>query len=68
MLDVKGGVKRPAHAAAHIGVAPSTLWQILKKDPTFPRPFKLSSRCTLFYTDQLDSWLASKAAQTQHAA
>jgi predicted DNA-binding transcriptional regulator AlpA len=68
MPDVQGGAMRPEKAAEYIGVAISTLWKIAKEDPSFPRPFKLSSRCTLIYRAQLDAWLASKATQSQRAA
>jgi len=67
MQDIQGGAMRPEKAAEYIGVAISTLWKFAKEDTTFPRPFKLSSRCTLFYVAEIDSWLALRASNRKAA-
>ncbi|SAK48252.1 hypothetical protein AWB79_01269 [Caballeronia hypogeia] len=61
MAIVRGGTKRPASAAEYIGVGMTKLWDLVKNDPDFPTPFKLGERTTLFYTTELDEYLASKA-------
>ncbi|RQU92479.1 AlpA family transcriptional regulator [Burkholderia cenocepacia] len=60
MSTIQGGAKRPKQAAAYIGSGLTTLWSLVKNDPMFPRPFKVG-RMTLFYTAELDTYLARKA-------
>lgn len=35
----------------------SWLWDLLKKDPTFPRPIYLGSRAPVFLEHELEAWL-----------
>lgn len=52
---------RPKEAATEIlGIGVSSLWRKLKEDPTFPRPRRLSARCTVFDVAELLSWRDSK--------
>jgi prophage regulatory protein len=62
-----GRALRPADAAAKLGIGVSTLWLRVKSDPSFPRPFKLSERTTVFYERELDAFLAARAAQREAA-
>ena len=52
---------RPATAAEKLGVGLSTLWRYAQTIPDFPKPVKLSPRCTIFFESELDAWLASRA-------
>lgn len=47
-----------------LGTSRSTLYEILKKDPTFPRPFKLGHR-TFFVESELEAWLQSKVEESR---
>ncbi len=47
---------RPKAAAELLGISTATLWRWAKERPDFPRPRKLSARCTVFDRDELLSW------------
>lgn len=47
---------RPKDAANLLGVGVSTFWRWVKERPGFPRPRKLSSRCTVFDVAELVAW------------
>lgn len=53
-------VLRPKQAAAYIGMSVPSFWRIVKDDPTFPRPFKLSANATAVMRTDLDQWLVTK--------
>lgn len=59
---------RPSKAAEHLGIGVSTFWRYAKEIPDFPKPVKLSSRCTIFFESELNAWLANRAAVTRSAA
>lgn len=56
---------RPKQAAELLGISPPTLWRWLKERKDFPRPSRLSSRCTVFDGDALIAW---RDAQGKEAA
>lgn len=47
---------RPKEGAALIGIGVSTFWRWAKERPDFPKPRKLSSRCTVFDVQELLAW------------
>lgn len=47
---------RPKAAAGLLGVGVSTFWRWVKERPGFPKPRKLSSRCTVFDVAELVAW------------
>ena len=52
---------RPKQAATEVlGIGVSSLWRKLKEAPTFPRPRRLSARCTVFDVEELLAWRDSK--------
>ncbi|RQQ05439.1 AlpA family phage regulatory protein [Burkholderia stagnalis] len=51
---------RPERAAKKLDCSIRKLWYFVAKDPTFPRPKKLSPRCTVFIEAELDNWIASR--------
>ncbi|WP_080431560.1 helix-turn-helix transcriptional regulator [Burkholderia ubonensis] len=51
---------RPVRAAQKLDCSIRKLWYLVKKDPSFPRPKKLSPRCTVFVESELDDWIASR--------
>jgi predicted DNA-binding transcriptional regulator AlpA len=54
-------------AAAYIGFGYSTLFELRKKDPTFPIPVRLSANRVVYLREELDAWLnAKRAAATVH--
>ncbi|WP_186124212.1 helix-turn-helix transcriptional regulator [Burkholderia gladioli] len=66
MPIIEGGAKRPKDAAKHLGISLPTLWRRAKADANFPKPFKLADRVTLFYTAELDAYLAHHARARDH--
>ncbi|MBU9574066.1 hypothetical protein C6P74_25600 [Burkholderia multivorans] len=54
-------------AAAYIGFGYSTLFELRKKDPTFPAPVRLSANRVVYLREELDAWLdAKRVAKTLH--
>ena len=51
-----GASLRPAHAANLLGIGIATLWRWVKEKPDFPKPRRLSARCTVFDRDELLAW------------
>lgn len=48
--------------AARYGVHRMTPWRWLKEDPTFPKPFRLSGRCTRWKASDIEQWERAKQA------
>ncbi len=38
----------------------ATAWRAIKGDPTFPKPFSLSTRVKVVDADAVDAWLETK--------
>lgn len=53
---------RPKMGARIIGVAEPTFWRYLAERADFPKPRRLSARCTVFDTQELLDW---RDAQTK---
>jgi prophage regulatory protein len=51
---------RPNQAAAKIGISVPTLYRLVRSNPQFPRPSKLSERVTTFDEAELDAFVASR--------
>lgn len=47
---------RPKAAAELLGIGLSTFWRFAKERADFPKPRKLSSRCTVFDVAELIAW------------
>lgn len=48
---------RPNAAANKLGIGLSSLWLLIKNDPTFPRPIKLTPRTTVLSERELDAYV-----------
>lgn len=44
-----------------LDVSRPTIYRLLRRDPTFPRPIKIGSR-TLFAVHEIDAWMQAQAA------
>ncbi|MGO8798693.1 MAG: helix-turn-helix transcriptional regulator [Roseiarcus sp.] len=42
------------------GVSRATVWRMIKRDPSFPQPFNLSSAITAWDENEVFSWIAAK--------
>ena len=47
---------RPKDCAAILGIGVSTFWKWAKDRPGFPKPRRLSTRCTVFDVAELVAW------------
>lgn len=56
---------RPAKAAKLFDIGEATLWRWVSERKDFPRPRRLSARCTVFDTGELLAW---RDAQKTEAA
>lgn len=43
-----------------IGLSRSSVYLLIKNDPTFPQPFKLGLRAMGFSADEIDYWLTQR--------
>lgn len=55
-IPAAGASLRPAQAAALLGIGRATLWRWSRDRPDFPRPRRLSARCTVFDRAELTAW------------
>lgn len=51
---------RDTGVALKLSVSQSQVWRFVKTDGTFPRPFKLSPRITVWDEAAIDAWLENK--------
>lgn len=61
MCDVK-----QVAAACNIGI--STVWNLVKDDPTFPKPIYLSPRVARWPNEEIVAWVKSRAAARNNLA
>ena len=47
---------RPKQAAELLGIGVATLWRWAKERADFPKPIRLSARCTVFDSGELVAW------------
>jgi len=52
---------RPKQAAEFLGIGRATLWRWSRERADFPKPIRLSSRCTIFDLAKLDAWRNAQA-------
>ncbi len=52
---------RPKAAAAKLHIGLSTLWAWSSARHDFPKPVRLSARCTLFDENELEAWVQAQA-------
>lgn len=56
---------RPKQAAELLGIGTATLWRWAKQREGFPKPIRLSPRCTVFPGEQLIAWRDKQAEVSQ---
>lgn len=54
---------RPKDAAPLLGIGVATFWRYAKERHDFPKPRRLSARCTVFDIDELLAWRDAQGAQ-----
>ncbi|QBQ54331.1 helix-turn-helix transcriptional regulator [Nitrosococcus wardiae] len=50
--------------AAYLGRGVSTVWRCAKSDPLFPKPIRLSARCTRWKVGEIRAYVAAKAGES----
>ncbi len=65
MSQIANRSYRPKQAAELLGIAPSTLWRWIKERPEFPRPIRLSARCTVLDGAALIAWRDAQGKAVQ---
>lgn len=56
---------RPKQAAELLGIAPATLWRWIKERHDFPKPKRLSARCTVLDGGELIAWRDAQGQAAQ---
>lgn len=54
---------RPKKAAEFLGIGHATLWRWAKERADFPKPRRLSVRCTVFDSAELIAWRDAQQPQ-----
>lgn len=54
---------RAKQASEYLGIGLSTIWHRAKEDPSFPQPTKIGPRTTVWFTADLDAFLAAQAGR-----
>lgn len=58
---------RPQQAADLLGISRPTLWRWIKERPDFPKPIRLSSRCTVIDQAELIAWRDAQSTDRKAA-
>jgi prophage regulatory protein len=58
---------RDKAAAAKLGVSRAHLWELSKRDESFPRPTKISPGVTIWLEAELDAWLLKRVAAARQS-
>lgn len=56
MQQLQARSYRPKQAAELLGIGPATLWRWIKEREDFPKPKRLSPRCTVLDGAELIAW------------
>lgn len=52
---------RSRDVCERLSISRTTLWRLLRSDPSFPRPVKVLSKGDRYDADLIDSWIASRS-------
>lgn len=51
--------------ANRLAISRQTIWRLVKADPKFPKPVKLSAGCTRWRLSEVEAWAAQKRSATK---
>jgi prophage regulatory protein len=51
--------------ANRLAISRQTIWRLVKADPKFPKPVKLSAGCTRWQLSEVEAWAAQKRSATK---
>ena len=43
-----------------LGLSKTTVWELSRRDPCFPKPIKLTSQCTAWSVAEVQEWIESR--------
>lgn len=43
-----------------LGLGSTTIWELSRHDPDFPKPVKLTSQCTAWRADEVQAWIDTR--------
>lgn len=52
---------RDVTVAAYLSVTRQSVWAFARNDPKFPRPLRLSDRCTRWDMDEIEAWAKARS-------
>jgi prophage regulatory protein len=61
-------VIRRRQLEARLGLARSTIYDLLRTDPGFPKPIKLGRKAVGWLEHEIDAWLAEQVRKTREGA
>lgn len=56
---------RDTEIGQRFGACRQTPWRLVKADPTFPKPIRLTAGCTRWLLSDIEAWEASKRKSTK---
>lgn len=57
-----------ADVARTLGLSEPTIWRLVHRRPDFPRPFRITGRCTRWRRSDVEQWAASLGAPSEAVA
>lgn len=55
------------HLAKKLGVSPATLYRLIQRDSSFPKPVKFSARCVRYRLEDVTKYVQAKQSPVQDA-
>lgn len=49
-----------------LGLSNTTIWELSRRDPNFPKPVKLTRQCTAWRADEVKAWIDSRPRAALH--
>jgi prophage regulatory protein len=53
------------YMSVRFSISRQTIWRLVKADPKFPKPVKLSAGCTRWQLSEVEAWAAQKRSATK---
>jgi excisionase family DNA binding protein len=59
-VDYSNNLMTPRDVAKYLRISRTTLYRILKEDPSFPNRTRVSRRLVLFRKSEIDDWIKTR--------
>ena len=57
---------RPQQVCERLGCGKTQLYELVKSDPTFPKPIQLSKKWCFWYECEIDAWTIKNRRAARH--